>query len=163
MKVNSLLVFRDLDLRCSEPARIAGWRTALADHDLKGVMRALYDAFNKGDQHALDAVLADAFIEHEDTPGVLPGKDGLKQFVATLHKAFPDVLFEVADIASEADKVWARVVVTGTQHGEYFGIPPTGRAIKIEVFDVCRISGRQITEHWGLADHMGVMRQLGSR
>ena len=71
------------------------------------------------------------------------------------------MVFEVADIASEADKVWARVVVTGTQRGEYFGIPPTGRAIRIEVFDICRIVGRQITEHWGLADHMGVMRQLG--
>jgi steroid delta-isomerase-like uncharacterized protein len=133
----------------------------LADNDLKVVMRRLYDAFNAGDQHALDAVIADAFVEHEETPGIPPGKDGLKQFVAILHKAFPDVAFEVADIASEADKVWARVVVTGTQRGEWFGIPPTGRATKIEVFDICRIAGGQITEHWGLADNVGMMRQLG--
>ena len=108
----------------------------MADNDLKSVMRRLYDAFNRGDQHALDAVVADAFIEHEDTPGLPPGKNDLKQIVAMLHKAFPDVVFKVADIASEADKVWARVVVTGTQRGEYFGIPPTERAIKIEVFDI---------------------------
>jgi len=133
----------------------------LADNDLKGVMRRLYDAFNAGDQHALDAIVADGFVEHEDTPGIPPGKDGLKQFVAMLHKAFPDVVFRVADVASEADKVWARVVVTGTQRGDYFGIPPTGRTIHIEVFDVCRIAGSQITEHWGLSDQMGVMRQLG--
>jgi len=133
----------------------------LADNDLKIVMCRLYDAFNANDQHALDAVLADAFIEHEETPGIPPGKDGLKQFVANLHKAFPDVAFEVADMASEADKVWARVIATGTQRGEWFGIPPTGRATKIEVFDICRIAGGQITEHWGLADNMGVMRQLG--
>ena len=133
----------------------------MADNDLKGVMRRLYDAFNGDDQHALDAVVADAFVEHEDTPGIPPGKAGLKQFVAMLHKAFPDVVFKVADIASEADKVWARVVVTGTQRGEYFGIPPTGRAIHIEVFDICRIAGSQIIEHWGLADQMGLMRQLG--
>jgi steroid delta-isomerase-like uncharacterized protein len=133
----------------------------LADNDLKNVMRTLYDAFNAGDARALDAVVADAFVEHEHTPGVPPGKDGLKQFVAMLDKAFPDVAFEVADIASEADKVWARVVVTGTQRGEWFGIPPTGKAIHIEVFDICRVVGSQITEHWGLADNMGVMRQLG--
>jgi steroid delta-isomerase-like uncharacterized protein len=133
----------------------------LADNDLKVVMRRLYDAFNAGDQHALDAVIADSFVEHEETPGIPPGKDGLKQFVAMLHKSFPDVVFEVADIAAEADKVWARVVATGTHRGEWFGIPPTGRAIKIEVFDICRIAGGQITEHWGLADNMGVMRQLG--
>ena len=133
----------------------------MADNDLKVVMQRLYDAFNGGDQHALDAVVADAFVEHEDTPGIPPGKVGLKQFVAMLHKAFPDVVFKVADIASEADKVWARVVVTGTQRGEYFGIPATGRAIHIEVFDICRIAGSQITEHWGLSDQMGMMRQLG--
>ena len=133
----------------------------MADNDLKGVMRRLYDAFNGDDQHALDAVVADAFVEHEDTPGIPPGKAGLRQFVALLHKAFPDVVFKVADIASEADKVWARVVVTGTQRGEYFGIPPTGRSIHIEVFDICRIAGSQIIEHWGLADQMGLMRQLG--
>ena len=133
----------------------------MADNDLKGVMGRLYDAFNAGDQQALDAVVADAFVEHEITPGVAPGKAGLKQFVATLHSAFPDVAFKVADIASEADKVWARVVVTGTQRGEFFGIPPTGRAIDIEVFDICRIVGGQITEHWGLSDQLGMMRQLG--
>ena len=133
----------------------------MADNDLKVVVRRLYDAFNGGDQHSLDAVVADAFVEHEDTPGIPPGKAGLKQFVAMLHKAFPDVVFKVADIASEADKVWARVVVTGTQRGEYFGIPPTGRAIQIEVFDICRIVGSQVTEHWGLSDQMGLMRQLG--
>ena len=81
--------------------------------------------------------------------------------MATLHSAFPDVAFKVADIASEADKVWARVVVTGTQRGEFFGIPPTGRALDIEVFDICRIVGGQITEHWGLSDQLGMMRQLG--
>jgi predicted ester cyclase len=49
----------------------------------------------------------------------------------------------------------------GGSVGEYFGIPPTGRAIHIEVFDICRIAGSQITEHWRLSDQMGLMRQLG--
>ena len=88
-------------------------------------------------------------------------KRTVEQFVATLHNAFPDVALNVADMASEADKVWARVVVTGTQRGEFFGIPPTGRALDIEVFDICRIVGGQITEHWGLSDQLGMMRQLG--
>jgi predicted ester cyclase len=47
------------------------------------------------------------------------------------------------------------------KRGEWFGIPPTGRAIRIEVFDICRIVGSQVTEHWGFADNIGVMRQLG--
>jgi steroid delta-isomerase-like uncharacterized protein len=134
---------------------------AMADNDLKNVVRKLYAAFNTGDLRSLDALVADAFVEHEDTPGIPPTKDGLKQFVVMLRQALPDALFEVADIASELDKVWTRVVVTGTQRGTYFGIPPTGKTIRIEVFDICRIARNQITEHWGLSDQMGVMRQLG--
>jgi steroid delta-isomerase-like uncharacterized protein len=133
----------------------------MTDTDLKNVTRKLYAAFNTGDLRALDALLSEAFVEHEDTPGIPPNKDGLKQFVVMLRQAFPDVVFEVADSAAERDKVWTRVIVTGTQRGTYFGIPPTGRAIRIEVFDICRIAGNQIVEHWGVSDQMGVMRQLG--
>jgi steroid delta-isomerase-like uncharacterized protein len=130
-------------------------------NDPKNVVGKLYEAFNAGDLRTLDALLADAFVEHEDTPGIPPTKEGLKQFVSMLRRAFPDALFQVADIAAEGDKVWARVVVTGTQRGEYFGIPPTGKSIRIEVFDICRIARNQIVEHWGLSDQMGLMRQLG--
>jgi len=133
----------------------------MTDTDLKNVMRKLYAAFNAGDLRALDVLLSDKFVEHEDTPGIPPNKEGLKQFVVMLHQAFPDVVFEVADSAADQDKVWTRVVVTGTQRGSYFGIPPTGRKIRIEVFDICRIARDQIVEHWGLSDQMGVMRQLG--
>jgi steroid delta-isomerase-like uncharacterized protein len=133
----------------------------MTDTGLKDVTRKLYAAFNTGDLRALDGLLSDAFVEHEETPGIAPNKDGLKQFVVMLRQAFPDVVFEVADSAAEQDKVWTRVVVTGTQRGAYFGIPPTGRTIRIELFDICRIVGDQIVEHWGLSDQMGVMRQLG--
>jgi len=133
----------------------------MIDSDLKNVTRKLYAAFNSGDLGALDLLLSDAFVEHEYTPGIPPNKDGLKQFVVMLRQAFPDIVFEVVDSAVELDKVWTRVVVTGTHRGAWFGVPPTGRTTKIEVFDICRISRNQITEHWGLSDQMGVMRQLG--
>jgi steroid delta-isomerase-like uncharacterized protein len=133
----------------------------VTENELKSVMRKLYDAFNAGDLRAIDRLVVDEFVEHEDTPGIPPGKEGLKHFVVTLRKAFPDALFEVADMASESDKVWTRIVVTGTQRGEYFGIPPTGKSIRIEVFDICRVVHNRISEHWGLSDQMGVMRQLG--
>jgi SnoaL-like polyketide cyclase len=50
---------------------------------------------------------------------------------------------------------------TRTRQEFRFGIPPTGKSIRIEVFDICRIARNQIVEHWGLSDQMGLMRQLG--
>jgi len=131
------------------------------DNELINVVRKLYAAFNAGDLDALDEVLADAFVEHEETPGIPPNKEGLKQFVVMLRGAFPDTVFEVVDCAVELDKVWTRIIATGTHRGTWLGIPPTGRTIRIQVFDICRIDSNQIVEHWGLSDHMSVMRQLG--
>lgn len=133
----------------------------MTDNELMKVVRNLYAAFNAGDLGALDELLADAFVEHEETPGIPPNKEGLKRFVLMLRVAFPDTVFEVADCAVELDKVWTRVVVTGTHRGAWLGIAPTGKTIRIQVFDICRIARNQIVEHWGLSDHMGVMRQLG--
>jgi hypothetical protein len=61
-------------------------------NDPKTVLRKLYDydAFNAGDLGALDALLADCFVEHEDAPGIPPTKEGLTQFVSMLRRAFPD-------------------------------------------------------------------------
>ena len=121
----------------------------------------LYEAFNAGDLRALDALLADVFVEHEDTPGIPPTKEGLKQFIGMTRRAFPDALFEVADIAAEGNRVWARVVVTGTQRGEYFGIPPPVNRFASKYSTFAEPPAYQIVEHWGLSDQMGLMRQLG--
>jgi predicted ester cyclase len=133
----------------------------MTDADLKNIPHKLYAAFSAADLLAVDALVSDTYIEHEETPGITPNREGLKQFVVMLSQAFPDVAYEVADSAVDRDKVWTRVIVTGTHRGPWFGVPPTGRATRIQLFDICRIADGKIVEHWGLSDHMGLMRQLG--
>jgi predicted ester cyclase len=50
---------------------------------------------------------------------------------------------------------------TGTQKGEFMGIPPTGKSISINVIDIIRIADGQAVEHWGVMDQMAMMQQLG--
>lgn len=53
------------------------------------------------------------------------------------------------------------VVICGTHTGEFLGIAATGRTIEIETVDVLRVVNGKITEHWGVADLLKMMMQLG--
>jgi predicted ester cyclase len=56
--------------------------------------------------------------------------------------------------------VWTRNVATGTNDGPYMGYPPSGRTFNIYVFDVMRVVGGRVVEHWGVPDRLGVLFQL---
>jgi predicted ester cyclase len=58
------------------------------------------------------------------------------------------------------DTVWTRNVATGTNDGRYMGHPPSGRTFRIYVFDVIRVCGGRVVEHWGVPDRLGVLFQL---
>jgi len=74
---------------------------------------------------------------------------------------FPDFHHEINDMIAEADKVTARVTLTGTHEGEFMGIPPTGNKIEYTAFLTTRFSDKRIVELWGVADMMTLMQQLG--
>jgi predicted ester cyclase len=57
---------------------------------------------------------------------------------------------------------WARIKAHGTHQGSMMGLPPTGTAISIDVIDVCRFADGKIAEHWGVADRLGMMQQIGA-
>ena len=47
--------------------------------------------------------------------------------------AFPDYRFAVEDLIGEAEKVVARVSVTGTHRGERMGLAPTDKRVQTNV------------------------------
>ena len=57
--------------------------------------------------------------------------------------------------------MWLRNRATGTNTGRFLGFEPTNRPMEITVFDVVRIEGGRIVEHWGVPDQLAVALQLG--
>ena len=125
-------------------------------------MRGLYAALNAGDMDGFSAMLADDFLEHEETPGIPPTKDGVRQFFGMYLAAFPDLRMEPEDIVASGDKVVARVRATGTHTGEFMGMPPSGKNVDVELIDIIRFADDGLAhEHWGVSDQMKMMQQLG--
>lgn len=142
----------------------------MATHDLsiahleqhmEAFRRLIEVGFSQGDVSMVDEIFAPDFVEHQ--AGVVPpNREGVKGLVAYLHQAMPDLSIVVADIAAYQDKVWARLIGRGTHNGPFMGVPPTGRAITVEIIDICRFKGGKIVEHWGYTDRLAALEQLGA-
>ena len=52
-------------------------------------------------------------------PGLPPGPGGLKQTVAAVRRAFPDLHYTIEDIVLGGDKAALRVTMRGTHRGEF--------------------------------------------
>jgi steroid delta-isomerase-like uncharacterized protein len=89
------------------------------------------------------------------------GAQVLELVFSTLHRAYPDLHVAVEDLIAEGDKVVARQVVTGTHHGEYMGIPPTGKAVTYNEIFIFRFANSRVIETSGVVDVLAQMRQLG--
>jgi steroid delta-isomerase-like uncharacterized protein len=130
--------------------------------DLKALARRFYEeVLNKGDLDALDDLVADDLVEHQEMPGMPPGKEGVYAFVTTFRTAFPDLRAEIQGMVAEGDEVWVHAVMTGTHTGEFLGIAPTGKAFNVVAFDRVRVRDGKAVEHWGASDDLGMMTQLG--
>ena len=130
--------------------------------DHAATMRRGYDLLNAGDIDGFGALLAEDFVENEQTPGLAPTKEGVLEFFRMYRAAFPDLRFDPQDVIASDDKVVVRVRATGTNSGDFMGMPATGKSMDIQLVDIVRFDdGGLGREHWGVADVMTMMQQLG--
>ena len=125
-------------------------------------MRQFYDRVNAGDIDGFAALIADDLIEHEEVEGLPQTKEGVVQFFEMFRAAFSDLRMEAEDIIESGDKAWARVRITGTNDGEFMGMPATGKSVDFQAVDIVRVNDEGVAaEHWGVTDTMTMMQQLG--
>ena len=61
------------------------------------------------------------------------------------------------------EELFADDFLDHTPHqGLFFGIAPTGREIHFETVDAMRVRNGQIVEHWGVANLLSLLQQLGA-
>ena len=131
--------------------------------DHAATIRRMYDLLSAGDIDGFGDLIADDFVEHEETPGLEPTKAGVKQFFHMYRAAFPDLRMEPQDVLASGDKVVARARATGTNQGEFMGMPATGKSVDVQLIDIIRFGDDGLArEHWGVFDALGMMQQLGA-
>lgn len=118
------------------------------------------EGFNKGNLDVLDEICTKNFIEHQD--GINPPTlDGLKRSITSLRTPFSDLNLTIEEIIAIEDKTWARITGRGTHSGIFIGQQPSHKSFAITVIDICRFENNKIIEHWGVADRLSLITQLG--
>jgi steroid delta-isomerase-like uncharacterized protein len=131
--------------------------------DLAATTRRAYDLINAGDIDGFGELLADDFVEHEETPGLAPTKEGVIEFFRMYRSAFPDLEMRVEEVLVSGEKTVIRATATGTLEGELMGMPATGRSVEVKLIDIMAFDeAGMIREHWGLVDMLAMMQQLGA-
>ena len=113
------------------------------------------------DLAVLDEIFHADYVEHEPPPGMGPGRDGLRQWLAGWIAAFPDVRWTVEEQIADDDRVWSRSTWHGTHQGPFLGIPATGRTVTVAAWTIDRFTDGKIAESRIIMDVMGLMMQLG--
>jgi steroid delta-isomerase-like uncharacterized protein len=123
------------------------------------VLVLIEQGLNGSDLDTLDSVLSPDLVVR--APLVSPGgREGFKQFLVDIRRAFPDAYLRVQDFVSDRDTIYWRWTLEGTQGGAFFGIPSSGRRIEVDGVNIDTIDRGVIVEHWSFWDPTSLARQL---
>jgi steroid delta-isomerase-like uncharacterized protein len=121
-----------------------------------------YRAWNAHDPDAVAAVFTEDAVAREAGSAVeLRGREAIRARAAMLLAAFPDFHLERVALLIDGDRHADRWVMTGTHQGEFLGIAPTGRRVRVEGATFTRL-GRDglVVEDVHFSDLAGVLAQL---
>jgi predicted ester cyclase len=120
------------------------------------------EVFSQGKLEVIDELVAEDFVEREQTPpGIEANREGIKQFVTMFRTGFPDIKAKTIATGVDGDELWMYSEYTGTNTGEFMGMPATGKKMKVTGFDRVKVKDGKVVEHWGMVDNMSMMTQLG--
>jgi steroid delta-isomerase-like uncharacterized protein len=125
------------------------------------VRRMIDQVWNERRIDLIEEFFTEDIIHHVVGSPSSSGLEELKETTAMSLNAFPNLRLTFEDEIAQGDKVAARWTMTGTQKGELFGIPATGKRLTQSGVTFYRLSNAKIAELWFLADNLGMMQQLG--
>ena len=133
----------------------------MTSNDLAARARRLIEiGIGQGDLSVFDELVAVDCVEHQR--GNPQGREGAKGVSRTLHRWLSDFSLAVEDIAVSGDTVWTRNRARGINTGSVMGNPASGRPVEVDVIDILRFEDGILVEHWGIADQLGLMLQVGA-
>ena len=129
---------------------------------LREVVRKLADTFNDPQKRELSYFdfYDDSLTIHGFPANIPTNKEGFKQFIYLLWKAFPDIRIIFEDIIIEGNKVVCRYYLTGTHNGDFEDLQSTGKKFKVNGMTEFSFRNAKIIERWNLVDMISLREQL---
>ncbi|SES78837.1 ester cyclase [Geodermatophilus poikilotrophus] len=125
-------------------------------------MAAVVPQWNRHDVAGILAHYDDRITWHDVARGrTLRGKQQVGDYLRGLFAALPDLRLDLTTRLPHGDDVAEEYTITGTHLGSLFGIPPTGRTLRIRAVSFVRMRDGRLAEDTFYVDLAGVLGQLG--
>jgi predicted ester cyclase len=129
---------------------------------LKETQIAMFEQlWNERDPNIAYEILGNNFFTYASNQVIRQGPAGMVGYVKAWVAAFPDLHLTLDLFAVEGELVGCRQIFRGTQLGELYGAPATGKQITIISAGADRIVDGKIIGGWGEVDQLGVFQQIG--
>ena len=134
-----------------------------ASDEAKAVVRRnTEEVQGRGNFEVFEQLFSPDFVDHTPQQGFGNDKQSVRILYQAMREAFPDFHADIHWQWADGDVVTTFKTYYGTHRGAIFGIAPTGRNVKFETVDVMRVRDGRITDHWGVADLLSLVQQLGA-
>lgn len=94
-------------------------------------------------------------------PEAARGPQQIVKYLTQVRTAFPDFKLEINQRIVEGDHIVSHWTCTGTQNGEYQGLPPTGKRVELSGMTLAHIKDGKITSERVYFDRLSLLQQLG--
>ena len=98
-----------------------------------------------------------------DSPSAGPhrGRDAIRKALQGWVDTFPDLRVQAEQIVADTDAAAIVLTLKGTQQGEFFGVPATGRHVAFRMVMVQRFENGLIADEQRIYDFTGMLARLG--
>ena len=145
---------------------VVGCQCATSDFTAanKEVVRQWFAALDAQDFDALTILMDEQFVVPAriiEGPDRAVGRNETFELIRGYYRSFPDYTHDIEEMIAEGDRVAVKVILRGTQLGEYSGAAPTGRQVSYAGTYMVTVIDGALTEVWSLDDEINLLSQLG--
>ena len=130
--------------------------------DTQRIIDLMLQLWNSGSAEAAKQLYSESAERYDpNDPQACRGSQEIARYVAEVRNGFPDFKLQIDETIAQGDRFVIHWTCTGTHRGEYQGIPPTGRTVRISGASLERIENGSITEDRVYFDRLTLLEQLG--
>ena len=118
-----------------------------------------YTVYNDKRVDLVSQIFAPEYVGHVNAHDIV-GAEAAAGFISGFLQGIPDAFYDVHERMESGDRVICRWTCTGTQTGNFYGMPATGKKVDCKGITIFRISNGKIAELWNVWDQYTLVQQL---
>lgn len=131
----------------------------MSDQTLFDAVMKFYQIYNDHNLGFIDQIFMPTYVGHVNAHDIV-GIESAKGFIEGFIQGIPDAYYDIKEMMTSGNRVITRWVCTGTQTGNFYGMPPTNKSIKVTGITIFEILDGKINQLWNNWDQFTLMQQL---